>query len=95
MGCDYVQIGGTVAIACSRGRGKTAKCIACSKRSTFQCDWKLGRVPEIRGGRQTLKVRTCDAHLCIDHAREVAPDKHVCPVHSVAFDNWKKGRSNA
>lgn len=97
MSCDYVRIGGTVAIVCSRGRGRrrVEKCLACSKPAAFQCDWILARVPKISGGRQALEPKRCDAHLCADHAREIAPEKHVCPVHSITYDNWKRSRENA
>lgn len=96
MGCDYVRIGDTTAIVCSRGRRSKArapKCVACSKlAAAFQCDWILRRTPKIQGGKQSLEPVRCDAHLCADHAREIAPNKHVCPVHSITFDNWKKER---
>lgn len=50
-------------------------------------------MPRISGGRQArTDVVRCDAHLCPEHAREIAPNKHVCPVHSITFDNWKKER---
>lgn len=96
MGCDYVRIGDTTAIVCSRGsrgRGRVQKCQACSKLAAFQCDWIIARKLRIQGGRQArTDVQRCDAHLCPEHAREIAPNKHVCPVHSITFDNWKRGR---
>lgn len=43
--------------------------VYCLAIATRQCDWPLED-----GG-------TCDAHLCSDHAAEVGPDLHYCPIH--------------
>ena len=56
------------AIVCSRGR-KRMRCVACHLAGGLQCDWKVG------------PGKTCDAHICPEHATEVAPGKHVCPAH--------------
>lgn len=40
----------------------------CRAMSTFLCDWP------VEGG-------TCDAPLCPEHAHQVGPDRHLCPIH--------------
>lgn len=85
MHCERLNLpSGGFAIVCGRAR-KPHKCCACSKPSAFQCDWKTG-------GENRGKPYTCDAHLCADHALEVAPGKHVCPLHLKAFEAWKQRR---
>lgn len=42
----------------------------CCAISTTLCDWPL------EGGG------TCDAPLCNDHAQEIGPDRHLCPLHA-------------
>lgn len=62
------------------GRGKPpAPCAArvgmgeqtrqCCDISGFLCDWP------------TSHGKTCDAPLCINHAREVARNRNYCPAH--------------
>lgn len=46
--------------------GKRVRCLA---MSSLLCDWKVD------GG-------TCDAPLCEEHALEVGPDRHLCPIHA-------------
>lgn len=76
MHCDRVKLpGGTTAIICSRGRRRPL-CRWCPRDSSFQCDWKVG------------SGRTCDKHLCAEHAKEVAADKHLCPEHEKAYEQW-------
>ena len=43
--------------------------VRCMAISTYLCDWPLD------GGG------TCDAPLCEEHARLIAPDRHLCPRH--------------
>lgn len=81
MPCDHVELpGGGVAIVCSRGRRAKAWRCFCGLAGGIQCDWKVG------GGK------TCDAHLCPDHAKEVAPEKHLCPTHQEAYAKWQAER---
>lgn len=69
------------AIVCTRGRkAKAWRCGFCGLAGGFQCDWKIG------GGK------TCDVHLCPDHAKEAAPGKHLCPLHAEAWERWKAER---
>lgn len=49
------------------GPGRKAS-VYCLGVSGFACDWP------VEGG-------TCDAPLCTDHAAEVAPGVHYCPIH--------------
>jgi len=62
------------------GRGKPpAPCVAkvgvgdtlrqCCDISSLLCDWP------------TSDGQTCDAPLCTNHGREVARNRHYCPVH--------------
>lgn len=79
MKCDIVKMpDGSNAIVCSSRRvPRCGFCTTRSKpRSRFQCDWKVG------------KDKTCDAHLCDAHAREVDKNKHLCPVHQSAYASW-------
>lgn len=46
----------------------------CCAISTFLCDF------ELEDGK------TCDAPLCPEHARQVGPDRHLCPRHALAAD---------
>jgi len=50
----------------AQGRPGTFQCLAIS---TIACDWQLED-----GG-------TCDAPLCAEHAHEIGPDLHLCPIH--------------
>lgn len=77
MTCEPVKLqGGGRAIVCSRGQ-RRKRCFACDLLESYQCDWKMG------GGK------TCDRPLCPDHAKQVGPDKHLCPEHIEAYERWK------
>jgi hypothetical protein len=52
----------------AEGRGPKPR-VRCLAVSTFLCDWKLD------------DGSTCDAPLCPDHATEVRPNVHLCPIH--------------
>lgn len=79
MSCDYIKApGGGVAIVCSRTRRR--KCVACHLAGGFQCDWKVS------------EGKTCDRFICAEHAQEVAPGKHLCPVHQEAYKAWLAAR---
>lgn len=82
MICTHIDVGGTPVIVCTRGRRH--RC-ACGATASLQCDWKVGKT---RAG----KVKTCDRHLCAGCGKEVAPEKHLCPEHQVAFTAWKASR---
>lgn len=47
--------------------GRRTRCLAFS---TLMCDW-----PTEAGG-------TCSAPLCADHAQEIGPGRHLCPIHA-------------
>lgn len=68
---------GTSAIIC--GTRQRRQYCACGRASDFLCDWKV----------REKKSGTCDAPICKAHALEVGPDKHLCPQHQRAFENWK------
>jgi len=83
MPCDRVTLpGGFSAIVCTRGR-RPHRCTACHLAGGFQCDWKIA------------PGKTCDAYLCAEHAKEVAPGKHLCPGHVEAYAQWKAQRVSA
>lgn len=84
MPCYHVKLpGGFAAIACGRGRGMPKPCAACGGASGFQCDWK------------TAPGKTCDAHICAEHALQVATDKHLCPTHQAAYRAWLRQRGQS
>lgn len=84
MACDHITVGGIGMIVCGRPRGRprARKCCSCKSTSQFQCDWKVG------------KAKTCDKYLCRTHAKEVAPEKHLCPEHQKAYDQWKNQQAS-
>jgi hypothetical protein len=76
--CENVPLpGGGFAIICG-GRHRPRYC-ACGRESTFLCDWKVSE----------KKSGTCDAPICKAHALQVAPDKHLCPLHQGMWERWK------
>lgn len=80
MNCTTIAFpGGGYAIVCGRAR-KPKKCGWCSKPSALQCDWKL----------DPTSGKTCDAHICTDHAEHVGENKDLCPVHQKAYEKWKQ-----
>lgn len=78
MPCDHVHFPrGGGAIVCTRGRQpRRNRCGFCHAQGGFQCDWKVG------------EGKTCDVHICPEHGKEVAPNKHLCPYHQEAYDRW-------
>lgn len=87
MKCTRIPLPGnplSYAIVCTAG-GRTPRC-GCGTASLFQCDWKIGR---FKSGKRKGEAKTCDAHLCGRHAKEVAPDKHLCPAHQLAWTDWQ------
>ena len=76
--CEHLNINGTNVIVC-RARQKRQWC-ACGRPCDFLCDWK---VPAKKSG-------TCDTPICKAHAKQVAPDKHLCPLHQRKYDEWKR-----
>ena len=82
MRCTHVKLPGDVnAIVCTSGRPRWKYCTACDQVATLLCDWKIG------GGK------TCDLPICAVHAEEVAEDKHLCPKHSKAYQEWLTQRA--
>lgn len=60
-------------VAHVRMHGKYDLCSVCGFLAAFQCDYPLG------------KGKTCDAHLCQQHAIQQGPateDRHFCPTHA-------------
>lgn len=83
MPCLPFSHAGMTGFVCTTGR--TKQCSACAGAGRFQCDWKVGKT-------KSGKVRRCDRYLCAGHATEVAPDKHLCPEHKRAYDQWRQQR---
>jgi hypothetical protein len=77
--CENLKLpDGTVAILCGM-RGRKKFC-ACGRVADLLCDWKV----------KDKKNGTCDAPICKLHAKQVGPDKHLCPLHQRAYDAWLK-----
>jgi len=76
--CEHLNIEGTHVIVC--GARKTRRYCACGHAADFLCDWK---VPAKKSG-------TCDAPICSKHAKQVAPEKHLCPAHQLQYVVWKR-----
>ena len=53
---------------------------ACGRTAVALCDWKL----------TSTKSGLCDRPICAQHAKQVAPGKHLCPEHQLEYDLWKK-----
>ncbi len=80
MSCDRIKLpDGVTAIVCG-GRGRRVpRCCWCHHTpGVFQCDWKLGN------------GRTCDKNICVTHAQEVGPNKHLCPEHQKTYEQWRE-----
>jgi hypothetical protein len=77
--CEHIQFpgGGGTVIICGV---KPVKYCACGHGAAFLCDWK---VPGRKSG-------TCDAPICTRHAKQVAPGKHLCPLHQHQWDDWQR-----
>ncbi len=75
MTCRPLPGGG---FACSRTIGGRQICdeAGCGRAMRFLCDWRLT-------GKKA--GQTCDRKVCVAHAREVADDKHLCPVHQTMW----------
>lgn len=86
MKCNTVNLtGGGKAFVCTRGRA-TPRCRWCERTpGVFLCDWKIGK-------KDNGSPKTCDKPLCAAHAREVAPEKHICPEHVPAYNAWLAAR---
>ncbi|NUX55962.1 hypothetical protein FSB65_21475 [Paraburkholderia sp. JPY418] len=66
---------GAAGFICTRDRRTGRRCSVdgCRAPSGFQCDYPVS------------PRRTCDRHLCAQHAHEAAPDVHYCPEHFAQF----------
>jgi hypothetical protein len=83
--CEHIKLpDGGVAIICGM-RGRRRKFCACGRVCDFECDWKV----------RERKSGTCDAPICAKHAQQVGPDKHLCPLHQKAYEDWKRRRPGA
>jgi hypothetical protein len=51
---------------------------ACGRPADLLCDWKV----------KSKKSGTCDLPICAKHAKQVGPDKHLCPQHQKAYEEW-------
>jgi hypothetical protein len=76
--CEHINLpGGGHAILC--GTRRKPRYCACGRECQFLCDWKVA-------GK---KSGTCDKPICAQHAKQVAPDKHLCPEHQRQWEDWK------
>jgi hypothetical protein len=82
--CEHVKFpDGSTAIICGM-RGRKKFC-ACGRVADLLCDWKV----------REKKSGTCDAPICPQHAKQVGPDKHLCPLHQKTYDAWLKRHPGA
>jgi len=81
MHCTRVKLpDGSFAIACEGGHRRRHDCVGCGRSAGLQCDWKTGA------------GKTCDAWICAACAKEVGPDKHLCPAHQRTYIEWLASR---
>jgi len=86
MACEFVQLeNGARAIVCGSRSSRRDRCVACGRRATLECDWK---VPSRRSG-------TCDAPLCASCTTSPAPGKDLCPDHAAEWQNRVAARQGA
>jgi hypothetical protein len=84
MSCEHIKLpDGNFAIICGM-RGKKRFC-ACGRAADLLCDWKV----------KEKKSGTCDLPICAQHAKQVGPDKHLCPQHQRAYADWLKRHPGA
>lgn len=69
MPCNIVKNG----IVCSRGAVETCDFPSCNERTKYLCDEEIG------------SEKTCDKHMCAQHAHEMRPNYHKCWLHMGAF----------
>lgn len=50
-------------------------CVDCADVATILCDYPVG------------EEKTCDRHICDEHATRIGLDIHYCPDH---YSEWKK-----
>jgi hypothetical protein len=74
---------GSVGIICGL-RAKRKFC-ACGRAADLLCDWKV----------KAHKSGTCDLPICSKHAQQVGLDKHLCPLHQKAWEDWKRRHPGA
>jgi hypothetical protein len=76
--CDTIKFpNGDVGIICG-ARHRPRYC-TCGRESSFLCDRKVSH----------KKSGTCDAPICAQHALQVGPRKHLCPLHQKEWERWK------
>jgi hypothetical protein len=77
--CDEIKLpDGKAVIVCGL-RGSKPKFCACGREAKFLCDWKV----------RDSKSGTCDRPLCVQHGKQVAPLKHLCPEHQRRWEDWQ------
>jgi hypothetical protein len=77
--CDEIKLSdGSSLLLC--GLRAFRKFCACGRQATLLCDWKVA----------AHKSGTCDRPICARHAKQVAPGKHLCPLHQQLYDRWRR-----
>lgn len=79
MPCIHVKTKDKLIAICCTARERARRC-KCGEPSKYQCDWKTG------------PGKTCDRYICAKCAKEVAPEKHLCAAHQVAYSQWLAAR---
>lgn len=71
MPCVKVHNG----FVCSRGSVKTCDFPGCNKKMEFLCDKEV-----------SFNGKTCDKHMCVNHAHEIKFNYHKCWLHMGDLD---------
>ncbi len=82
--CERRDLGNGQFVMVCGGRRRVEFC-SCGRVGKFLCDWK---VPAKQSG-------TCDRPICEDHAKEVAPGKHLCQECQKKYESWKARHPDA
>ena len=79
--CEVVRLAdGTTMIMCGRahGRQRPRPCVECVSGALVD-PTALVRISALLCDGPGRRGSTCDRPLCLQHATEVGPDRHLCP----------------
>jgi hypothetical protein len=73
MACKVINLGGSMAVTCGRGRRHICASPLCGRSAVALCDY-----PVTRKGKAT----TCSAGMCGAHRQIVNENRDHCPAHA-------------